>query len=169
MITRKKEKLPEYGLTKVSFYNIITHKRVSRGDEMICSLFGHRYVSDSIKIKLKEELIDLITNKGCDKFYVGNNGDFDRIALRVLKELSENYSMVYHVVLAYIDSGKGYEDISIYPEGLEFVNKRFAISSRNRWMVDNSDYVLCYVQYSGGAEQALKRARAQGKKVINIF
>ncbi|MBE6573167.1 MAG: hypothetical protein E7652_02105 [Ruminococcaceae bacterium] len=135
---------------------------------MTCSLFGHRYISNSIETKLREELINLITNNGCNLFYVGNNGEFDRVALRILKELSDNYSIIYYVVLAYMNSGKGYEDISIYPEGLEFVNKRFAITSRNRWMVDNSDYVLCYVQYSGGAEQALKRARAKGKIIINI-
>ncbi len=37
-----------------------------------CTFFGHRDCPDAIETKLREVLIDLITNHGVDMFYVGN-------------------------------------------------------------------------------------------------
>lgn len=46
-------------------------------------------------------------------------------------------------------------DDTIYPD-LEKVPKRLAIIKRNEWVVNNSDFLIAYVKYSGGAEKNAK-------------
>ena len=54
---------------------------------MICTFFGHRDVDERVEQRLREVLVDLITNKGIQKYMVGNNSDFDKMVRRVLKQL----------------------------------------------------------------------------------
>ena len=42
-----------------------------------CTFFGHRDCPETMKTKLREALVDLITNHGVDMFYVGYQGQFD--------------------------------------------------------------------------------------------
>ncbi len=143
---------------------------------MICTFFGHRDAPSCLEPKIREIIEQLIAEKRVTCFYVGNNGNFDSMVHRQLKRLSEKYPHIrYYVVLAYMPTEKDEYDITdysetIYPEGLESVPPRFAISKRNRWMVEKSDIVVTYVKYStGGAVQAKKQAERKEKTVINLF
>ena len=69
---------------------------------MVCTFVGHRNVHKEIEPILKSTLIDLIENHDVTTFYVGNQGGFDYLVKTVLKELSNNYSIDYFVVLAYL-------------------------------------------------------------------
>lgn len=137
-----------------------------------CTFFGHRECPDSIKIKLREVLIDLITNHDVDMFYVGNQGRFDSIVLSVLRELKKKFPQInYAVVLAYMP-GKHteYDDYSdtMLPEGIESVHPRYAISWRNNWVLRQSDCVVTYITHSwGGAAQYTEKARKEGKTIFN--
>ncbi|MDD5921532.1 MAG: hypothetical protein PUC57_09460 [Oscillospiraceae bacterium] len=42
----------------------------------VCTFFGHKDCPETIKPYLREVLIDLISSKGVDTFYVGNQGRF---------------------------------------------------------------------------------------------
>ena len=56
------------------------------------------------------------------------------------------------------------------PEGIESAHPRYAISWRNNWMLRQSDYVVTYITHAyGGAAQYAKKARIQGKYVINLI
>ena len=139
-----------------------------------CTFFGHRDCPETIKPYLREVLIDLITNKGVDTFYVGNQGQFDGIVRSVLRELEKEYPEIhYAVVLAYLPGKKNeYDDFSdtMLPEGIENVHPRFAISWRNRWMLKQSDYVVTYITHSwGGAAQFAEVAERQGKTIFPIL
>ena len=58
---------------------------------------------------------------------------------------------------------------TIYPAGIELVPPKFAISYRNKWMVENSDYVVTYIKRpQGGAAQFYELALRKNKKVINL-
>ena len=58
---------------------------------------------------------------------------------------------------------------TLYPEGLEAVHPRFAISWRNKWMIQESDVVVTYITHSrGGAAQFAELAERKKKRVINI-
>ena len=142
---------------------------------MTCTFFGHRFVPQKIEPTLRSTLIDLIENHGADLFYVGNHGDFDAMVRRVLRELSARYPIKYHVVLAYMPEKQDeyrltdYSD-TILPEGVETVIKRFAINYRNKWMIEQSDFVVTYVVHDGGsgAAQFKKLAERKGKTVIEL-
>ncbi len=115
----------------------------------------------------------MVTQEDVKCFYIGNHGAFDRMALAVLKRLKTQYpSIEVYVVLAYMPGKKeefllADEPDTIYPEGLEFVPRRFAITHRNRWTVDQADYVVAYVDHGyGGAAQTLRYAKSKGTKII---
>ena len=139
---------------------------------MTVTFFGHKDTPKNIEPTLKATLVDLIENHGADVFYVGNNGNFDTMARRQLEALSQTYPITYSVVLAYIPTKKSEYDSftnTLLPEGIETVPKRFAISYRNKWMIQQADVVVTYVTHSfGGAAQFKAMAERQGKTVIEL-
>ena len=136
-----------------------------------CTFFGHRDCPDSVKHKLLAAIENLIAEKHVTSFYVGNHGNFDRLAASLLRDLAALHPDIkYYVVLAYLPT-KAYSESyeSIFPEGIEDVPKRFAIDFRNRWMIDKSDYVITYVTRSfGGAAKSKNYAEKHGKHMIEV-
>ncbi|MBR4974128.1 MAG: hypothetical protein IKY60_00945 [Bacteroidales bacterium] len=114
----------------------------------------------------------MIENKNVTVFYVGDNGNFDTMVRHQLEDLSHIYPITYSIVLAYLPTEKNkYDDLShtLYPEGLETVPKRFAISWRNKWMIQQSDIVVTYVIHNfGGAAQFKEMAVRQNKNVVEV-
>ena len=138
-----------------------------------CTFFGHRDCPETVKPKLREVLINLITDHKVDMFYVGNQGRFDAYVHGELKKLKVEYPHInYAVVLAYMPGAKTeYDDYSdtMLPEGIEAVHPRFAISWRNDWMLKQSNYVVTYITHTwGGAAQYANKARKSRKHIINI-
>ena len=142
-------------------------------EKKACTFFGHRDSPETIKPKIRAAVIDLIENHGVTMFYVGNQGKFDRLVRSVLKEVTTAYPGVgYAVVLAYMPSAKkSADDFSdtLLPDGIEKVPKRFAISWRNKWMIEHADYVVTYVtRLFGGAAQFSALAKSKGKIIYDI-
>ena len=139
---------------------------------MVCTFFGHKDTPKEIEPTLRSTLIDLIENKNVNVFYVGNNGNFDTMVRRQLEDLSQTYPITYSVVLAYLPTEKNKCDNlsnTIYPEGLETVPKRFAISWRNKWMIQQSDVVVTNVNHNfGGAVQFKDVAKRMNKLTIEL-
>ena len=142
---------------------------------MTCTFFGHRDTGSEIEPKLIEVISDLIENKNVIHFYVGNNGQFDYLVRKNLKLLKNSYPHIdYDVVLAYMPRKKKEFDLSdysntIFPDGLESVPQRFAITKRNEWMIKNSDYVVTYVRHIvGGAAKFKGIAESRGKKIVEV-
>lgn len=138
-----------------------------------CTFFGHSDCPQTIQPKLREVLVDLIANHDVDTFYVGNHGQFDALVCHSLQELKKEYPKItYAVVLAYMPGKlKEYEDYSdtMLPEGIETVHPRYAISWRNNWMLNHSDYVVTYITHSwGGAARFAKKADTIKKTIINL-
>jgi len=141
---------------------------------VVCCFFGHRDTPAAIKDDLYKCVLSLIEN-GTDSFLVGNHGRFDSMVLAVLRQAKEAHPHIsYSVVLAYMPEKKeeySYIDPmeTLYPEGLESVPRRFAISWRNDWMLKQSDVVVCYVRHSlGGSGKFAEKAIRQKKQVINL-
>ena len=141
---------------------------------MVSCFFGHKDVPLGLTEYLLPVLTDLIA-EGVDSFLVGNQGSFDSAILHTLRLLKQKYSHInYNVVLAYMPGAKedwsAYDPMeTLYPEGLEAVHPRFAISWRNKWMVQESDVVVTYITHSwGGAAQFAEQAERKQKQVINI-
>ncbi len=141
---------------------------------MVCCFFGHREVYQDIEEKLTETIEDLIGN-GVDCFLVGHQGAFDAMVLRVLRKLRKSHgNLRYFVVLAYMPGNKEEYPLleakeTLYPEGLECVHPRYAISWRNNWLISESEIVVCYLTHEwGGAARFIEKARRKNKRVINI-
>ncbi len=137
---------------------------------MIVTFCGHREVQDTEKVrKWLYETVEGLIQEGADCFYLGGYGRFDTMAAGVVGKLKQKYPHIRCVlVLPYLD--RNYDmseyDESMYPP-LENVPRRYAISKRNEYMVDNADVVIAYVLYSfGGAERTLKYAERKQKRVV---
>ena len=98
-----------------------------------CTFFGHSTCPENIREKLRESIVDLIETKGVVFFYVGSQGEFDRMVCSLLQELKSKYSIDYVIVLAYLPEKRSAalrQDLSdtLFPEGIEKIPKRFAIA-----------------------------------------
>ena len=135
-----------------------------------CTFFGHRDAPDTLKSSIKEKISELIIERGVERFYIGNHGRFDSMVISVLGELKNFYPKIdYNVALAYFPKGKNQYKNTILPEGIELCHPKSAIDFRNKWMLDRSDFVICYVTCSfGGAAKYMNRAIKQGKHIINL-
>lgn len=139
---------------------------------MICTFFGHRDCPEAVKPVLKGEIKRLITIQGVYKFYVGNTGAFDNLVYHCLKEIKKEYQYIqYFVVLEKppIKESMYDSDETLLPLGFEDFPPRFAIDRRNRWMIEQAEYVITYITHSfGGAAKFADIAVKKKKKVINI-
>ena len=97
------------------------------------------------------------------------------MVLHILRLLKEKYpEITYSIVLAYMPDKKedqaGIDPMeTLYPEGLECVHPKYAISWRNKWMLNEADIVVTYVAHSwGGAAKFVDLALKKKKRVINI-
>ena len=137
-----------------------------------CTFFGHRDAPECLEPLLYQTLRQFVAS-GVTMFYVGHQGNFDRMVCRVLRRLKEENPLVqYYVVLAYLDAKPDFLHASaptLFPEGLETVPRRFAIARRNDWMIKQSQMAICYVKYCvGGAAQFAEKARHKGLRVVNL-
>ena len=141
---------------------------------MICSFIGHRDTPNTIRETLHQTLCKLIENECVDCFYVGHQGDFDRLVYLELRELQKIYHNIqYRVVLAYYNHTREKcefeEGETLYPFGLESVPCRYAISRRNRWLVAQSEFLVAYVNREfGNAADILRVATRKGIKILNL-
>lgn len=58
--------------------------------EKVCTFFGHADSPTNIKKEIQKVIEDLILQKGVNTFYVGTNGNFDRMVQSVLIDLKKN-------------------------------------------------------------------------------
>ena len=139
-----------------------------------CTIFVYSDAPAEIKTNLEFSIKDLIVNKNVSVFYFGNQGKFDFYVKEVLTELKFEFPHIKtYLVLAYLPNKK--TDISllkidsIFPEGIETVPKQFAISWRNKWMINNSQYVITYITHSwGGAAKFKELAEKKNKNVVEL-
>lgn len=113
---------------------------------MICTFFGHRDTSEKIIFELKKTIENLINN-GVTSFYVGNNGNYDLFVQNILSNIkSENNEIDFKIVLSYLGEKaiSNNQEVTIFPEGLEKVPKRYAIAKRNDWLLANANIVVIY-------------------------
>lgn len=146
---------------------------------IICCFAGHRNIGDlEIKEKIEAVVRDLIENKGVTEFWVGNYGDFDRYAAGVIRELKDEYTNIKLVLtLAYmterINANKElyeerYDTICLLG-GMDNTPYRYRITKSNQIMVNNAEYIICYVKFEwGGAATTLRYAKRKDIKIINL-
>ena len=146
-----------------------------------CTFAGHRDVVGLSIADIMSVLEEIIQQTNSDiECLVGGMGNFDTLAASAVRRLQKKYrsrhiSLI--LVLPYfqhkINENKSYYeemfDVIILPSELEGVHYKRAIGLRNRWMVDQSDYLIFMVQREyGGAYEMLKYAYKKNIKVIDL-
>ena len=146
------------------------------------SFFGHRDAQGMSEIEnhLENLLRFLITEHEYVEFLIGREGDFDIFAASVIKRAIRKYSRKntsFVLVMPYpkaefINNKQYYLD---YYDEIEICTEsarshfKSAIQTRNNYMIDRSNLVVCYIQReSGGAYKALQYAKKHNCKVINL-
>ncbi len=138
---------------------------------IICCGFGHRDLFCNIQTELQEIVEYLITKKGVYTFYTGGMGEFDSEftnAVRAAKTKYDNISII--LIKPYFSNELNtnkeyyeyrYDEVMICEES-SVVHPKAAIGKRNRWMVDQSSFVIgCIRREYGGAYTALQYAKVQ--------
>lgn len=139
---------------------------------MTIAFFGHSDAprTEELRCQLKA-VVEQLAVRGATEFLLGGYGAFDEMAAGVVRELKGRQKNLCAVlVLPYLERKLDVSsfDSTIYPP-LETVPKKFAISHRNRWMAENADVIVAYVNHGwGGAAAALRYAIAKKKEIIQL-
>ena len=141
-------------------------------------LFGHRDFDGHhvLNERLRPLLMDIIRSKFYVEIYIGRNGEFDVYTATLVKDIQsamgkENIELT--CVLPYpeknIEYYEEYYDNVMIPECIEKTHPKGAILKRNKWMVEQADLIVCYVERkAGGAYTALKYAKKLDKQTVNL-
>ena len=138
---------------------------------MKCTFIGH-----SECYGLDEEVwqmeIEKMIKEGVTEFLSGGMGDFDWKSARKVYELKKKYSHIKNIlVIPYltfnIRNSELFDEI-IYPEGFEKYHFKSAIIKRNMYLVDNSNYAICYVKRYGGAFITYSYAKRKNLVIVDL-
>lgn len=144
-----------------------------------CTFVGHREVFvSSTEADIDSAIETILANDTDFAFYIGSMGEFDskcstavRRAKRTHPEKDIKLFLVEPYMKAEINENKDYyeaffDDVLI-PVELASIHYKNAITQRNKWMIEQSDYLVAFVYRDfGGASEALKYAKRKGDIVI---
>ena len=148
----------------------------------ICTFAGHSVIcSPVVEQQVNEEIEVYLSHIDEATFYVGGRGEFDIMAaaaVRAAKKRHKDKKIQLYLVEPYmreeINRDRSYYeslyDGIIIPQELLGAHPKAAITKRNRWMCDQADCLIAYVERDfGGAYQTLKYAeRKGGIRIINL-
>lgn len=147
----------------------------------VCTFAGHREVYQAnISDKLDEAISKIVDSNDSFRFLVGGMDDFDRMCSSAVHRAKRKYpdkQISLELVLPYLtkelNENKNYYESSyddvIIPIELAGTHYKSAITKRNRWVVDKSDWLIAFVYRDfGGAYTTLRYAEKKGLQIINL-
>lgn len=149
-----------------------------------CCFTGHRKIEkDKIPLisALLETEIEKMVLDGVRYFYCGGAIGFDTLAEKAVIKLRKKYPDI-KLCIAVPHRGQsssfGEKERQEYDEILSLADKVVCLSehyysgcmhARNRFMVENSGYCICYLnEKTGGTTYTVNYAQKQGLHIINI-
>lgn len=146
-----------------------------------CTFAGHRQVFEAgIGDKVQKMLKVLIEKDNQFVFLNGGMGRFDEICAGVVRKLKREHpekDIRLCLVAAYFSNRfnaekKYYQslyDEILLPDGVETTYYKAAITKRNKWMVDQANILIAYIDHNyGGAYQTYQYANKKSVSVFNI-
>ena len=144
---------------------------------MIIAFCGHsNYVENSGD---EEKIIRILTSRAenSNEFFLGEYGGFDNFAYKCATKFKKTHmdsKLIFvtpYIYEQYRKKSTDYEkrfDLILYPE-LENVPPKYAISRRNKWMVEKADIIIAYITHRyGGAYAMYSYAKSKNKEIYNI-
>lgn len=140
--------------------------------ETTATFIGHSNCIGIDKEQLEKEIHALIQN-GVTVFISGGMGSFDLMCARMVMEMKKEFPHIGNfLVIPYLNfkiARPEYYDKSIFPEELDPAPYRVAIPRRNKYLVGNSAYAICFVhRISGGSYKTFEYAKTRDISIINI-
>ncbi len=147
---------------------------------LFCCFCGHGSIEYSVAVQnLLIDNIRQLISQGVDTFYCGYYGNFDKLCSDAVNSLKIEFpNITLFAITPYPDDVLTKHntfmalssDEVYYPFDGMNVHPRFAIPKRNQWMVENSTYILAYVNPNskGGAYTTLEFAKRKNKTIINL-
>ncbi|MBR5140552.1 MAG: hypothetical protein IKV16_05800 [Clostridia bacterium] len=142
------------------------------------SLFGHREIPNLMELesKLFPIIRDLLRTEEYISFIIGRSGEFDEYAASIIKRAQKetgransDLTLVLPYSVADFEFYENYYDGIIIPENLSDAHYKAKITLKNRWMIENSNLVIVFVDHnSGGTYHAMKYGKRLNKRIINI-
>lgn len=133
---------------------------------------GHNECFGVTSEMVTAEIVKLI-EKGAVYFLSGGQGGFDRLCAGCVHRLKKDYPQIQNIlVIPYLTFNvfdKKIFDEIVYPDGFEKYHFKSAIPARNKYMVSNSAYAICYVSHGwGGAAKTYEYAKRKQLQIINL-
>ena len=136
--------------------------------EYMGTLEDEKNVLDFLECRVGDESVE---------FFLGEYGGFDRFAYNCARKYQKKHPVARLVFITpylsegflkkHIDSQHRFDDI-LYPN-LETVLPRYAITYRNRWIVEQADLLISYVVLSyGGAYKMYRYAKQKNREIYNL-
>lgn len=152
-----------------------------------CCIIGHRDFEKTkeLELKIKSIVTDLIEKENVTEFLFGSKSKFTDFCYVVISEYKNNYPNLKRIFVRaeypiisddYYNYLKTfYEDSYFYSEKL--TNNRFSYISRNKAMIDKSDFCIFYfnsnylpkTKTQSGTRIAYDYAIKKGKEILNVF
>lgn len=146
-----------------------------------CTFAGHRDIFNAnVKYLIDEAIENILKKDDTFLFYSGDMGDFDKMCSSSVRaaqkrhpELNIKLVLVLPYMIKKLNTDKDYYekmfDSIIIPVELAEVYYKSAITKRNRWIIQRSDYLISYVYKDfGGAFTTLKYAEKLNKNIIYL-
>ena len=141
---------------------------------------GHRSLASDFSIVTLEKVFSAFIEKGFNTFLVGMAVGFDTICFQTLEKIRKKKDIKIVACIPCLDQDKMFSisQKKEYRRMIESADKKvlvnqkysaFCMQERNQFMVDNSSYVIAYLnENKGGTANTVRYANKKGKKVINI-
>ena len=148
------------------------------GDKrMVISFFGASFFTrDEACYNAVMSILEEKAGESNVEFYLGGKGGFDSFALECCLDYKAKHknARVYYIspymsILSLESSGlHAYDDI-IIPEPILTSLPKFGYLKRNKWMVEQSDFIIFYVpSHATRSAKALEIAERKKKEFINL-
>ena len=144
-----------------------------------CAFTGHRKVKEDLNIDVLTKVIKSTIERGVTTFYNGMARGFDLIAAQCVLNLKKQYPHIKLIGCVPCPNQERYfseeDKITYYRviqscDEVKLISKSFykaCMLKRNRYMVDNSSYLIAYYRgEEGGTEYTLEYAE---DKEIEIY
>ena len=138
-----------------------------------CFMFGHADCPDRMLPRIEKAIAHYYSQYGVADFYIGNRGRFDSLAASAVQRAKQRHPDIrMYLLLAYHPSERpvdlwGGFDGSFYPP-LENTPRQFTIVKANQYMVDTTDFLICYAKHIGNTKNLLEYAQRKKKEGVHI-
>ena len=126
-----------------------------------------------LSIKALNEVIKQCIENGTTTFLSGGQGRFDRVCATAVFKLKKEYPHIKNVLiipyLSFNVFNREIFDEIVFPNGFEKYHFKAAILQRNRYMVNQSEVAICFIEHGwGNAIKTYEFAKKKNLKTINL-